>query len=488
MKYLPHPVDFSTFLIAWNGAQRMRTPNVHIKIAEWLHKKWQAGDRRLLLMAFRSCGKSSIVGAFAAWLLYRNADLRILVLAAEGLLAQRMVRNVRRIIERHPLTEHMKPQNPDQWATDRFTIRRKLELRDPSMLARGIDANITGSRADIVICDDVEVPKTCATADRRAILREKLDEIEFILAAGGTVLYAGTPHDWYTIYAEEARSDIGEVAPYLDGYERLCLPIMDDDGNSAWPERYPAEDIAHLRLRTGVNKFQSQMMLVPTNILDGRLNPALLKRYDDDLVYIPELDRLEIGGRRMVACMAFWDPAVSGKDSSVLAIVFSDEDGHLWLHRVCYLRKGSNVDSGEMQAHQVATIAQANRVTAVTIEVNGLGNLLPGLLRTELARQKVPCGVIRHHAVTNKEKRILESFETVMDAGMLHVHGTVYNTSFIREMQEWMPKRKNIRDDGLDAVAGAIALRPPVIKAAHFAGRQSWHGKGVEQAETGFEV
>ncbi|HBR68280.1 MAG TPA: hypothetical protein DEA55_02770, partial [Rhodospirillaceae bacterium] len=103
-------------------------------MAAWLEKSWREKRARLLLMAFRSSGKSTIAGLFAAWLLYVNPALRILVLAADFALAKKMVRNVRRILERHPLTADLKPVKAEQWAGDRFTVSRDLELRDPSML------------------------------------------------------------------------------------------------------------------------------------------------------------------------------------------------------------------------------------------------------------------------------------------------------------------------------------------------------------------
>ena len=54
-------------------------------------------------MAFRGCGKSTLVGLFCAWRLLRAPDTRILVLAADQALAVKMVAQVRRILERHPL-------------------------------------------------------------------------------------------------------------------------------------------------------------------------------------------------------------------------------------------------------------------------------------------------------------------------------------------------------------------------------------------------
>ena len=134
--------------------------------------------------------KSTLVGLFCAWLLYENCNSRILIMSADYELAKKMVRNVKRIIERHPLTTHLKPKQKDQWASDRFTIIRSQELRDPSVLARGIDANITGCRADVIVCDDVEVPKNCDTEAKRNDLKEKLSELDFIVS-----LYTPTTHD-----------------------------------------------------------------------------------------------------------------------------------------------------------------------------------------------------------------------------------------------------------------------------------------------------
>ncbi len=480
-------IDFRLFLIVWNRQQGQSTPLVHLRMAAWLQEKWMAGETRLLLMAFRSCGKSTITGLFAAWLLLVRPDLRILVLAAESLLARRMVRNVRRIIERHPLTAHLKPDRADQWAVDRFTVRRRLELRDPSMLARGIVSNITGSRADMIICDDVEVPNTCDTAEKRADLRERLLELEYILIPGGTLLYVGTPHNWFSIYADSPRGEIGEVQAFLTEYDRLMLPVLDKNGESAWPERYSAEDIARMKLRTGINKFMSQMMLEPVNIAEGRLNPADLVRYNGDLVYMREYNRMDLNGNKLIACGAFWDPAFGGGDASVLAVVFTDDEGSLWLHRVIYLER-ANGDVATAQSREVAESLRQFHVPSVSVESNGIGKFLPQILRRELARARVPCAVLDHVNSRPKDERILEAFQTVMAARLLHVHESVFQTPFITEMQEWRPGVRRGNDDGLDAVAGALALQPVRLKTERFAGRHLWHGGGGHTAKTDFEV
>lgn len=485
--------DFKLFIKLWNQEQKQGTPDIHIKIAEWLERAWKIEKTRLLLMAFRSSGKSTLVGLFAAWLLYRKPELRILVLAADFALAKKMVRNVKRIIELHPLTGGMKPAKADQWASDRFTVNRPMELRDPSMLARGIDSNITGSRADIVICDDVEVPSTSDTAAKRAGLREKLLEISYVLVPGGTELYVGTPHTYFTIYAEKPRTDHGEERAFLEGYHCLKIPVFDADKKSAWPERFCALNLERIREQTGPNKFASQMMLEPVNIAEGRLNPDLLRWYGEELDYASELGLLFLGGRKMVSASAFWDPsfAAARGDNSVLACVFADDAGSMFLQRVEYIRADTaETDEATAQCRVVAGIAKALNLPSITVETNGIGKFLPAILRNELALARVPCSVQELSQTRPKEIRIIEAFDAVMAAGRLYVHKSVAQTPFMTEMREWTPSRTRVHDDGLDAVAGALAQQPCRLKRLYGKGAQGWmkSAQAPHKARTDFKV
>ncbi|MBN1324809.1 MAG: hypothetical protein JW974_01155 [Alphaproteobacteria bacterium] len=56
------------------------------------------------------------------------------------------------------------------------------------------------AHADLIICDDVEVPNTSNTSRKREMLRERLRELDFILSPGGAMIYIGTPHTTETIY------------------------------------------------------------------------------------------------------------------------------------------------------------------------------------------------------------------------------------------------------------------------------------------------
>jgi hypothetical protein len=489
-------IGFRQFVWLWNRCQGQATPPLHVEIAEWLGQRWRSGDRRLVLLVFRSAGKSTLVGIFCAWLLLNDPDLRILVLAAEHDLARKMVRNVKRIIERHPLTRHLVPRRAEQWASDQFTVQRRLTRRDPSLLARGIGSNITGSRADVVICDDVEVPSTCATAPRREELRLRLQEISYVLVPGGLQLYVGTPHSYHTIYAEEHRDDRGETSPFLADFQRLCIPLLDDRGLSRWPERFSAEKITEIRRQSGPAKFDSQMLLRPRNVEEIRLDPAHLIRYDAQLELREANGEaiLSLAGRRLVSASCWWDPAYGAPgtgDASVVAGVFVDEAGLYWLHGIRYLshdpEQRHETDEATQLCRQVAAFVEEFYLPSITIETNGIGRFLPALLRRELQARGLACPVLEHVSRSSKEQRILHAFDPLLAAAALRAHADVWASPFIDEMREWRPGRR-CRDDGLDAVSGCVLAEPVRLSRVGPGRRQTWRpGRPLHTAAIDFD-
>ena len=492
----PGPPSFRDFVGQWNALQGQATPALHLRMADWLADARADRATGLVLLAFRSSGKSTLVGLFCAWLLACDPDLRVMVLAAEEALARKMVRNVKRIVERHPATAGLKPARKELWSADQFVVERRAELRDPSMLARGLAGNITGSRADVVICDDVEVPNTCDTHGKRADLRARLLEIDYVLVPGGLQLYIGTPHSYYSIYADAAREEAGESKPFLDGFRRLSIPVVDAAGESAWPERFDDERIRAVRTRTGPLKFRAQMMLEP--VADGacRLDPDRLVPYDLPLDYSEGNGQpvLSIGGKRMMSASCWWDPSYGslGGDRSVVAIVFTDEDGHCWLHDIAYLSVPPGEARGDEASafcRQVAEFARRNHAPGVRIETNGLGGFLPGILRKEMSAAGVGATVTGMHSRVAKAKRILDAFDARLAAGMLHAHARIRETPFLAEMREWRADIPGVRDDGLDAVAGCLASEPLRLAPGTRPERAEWRpGAPARLVPSDFEI
>lgn len=191
------------FLDEWNKILGFSTPTHHYQIMRFLVDVLNNEPHRGLLNAFRHSGKSTVVGVFAACVLYHNPNTRILILSAESGLASRMVSHIKNILENHPFCFEILPDVKKEWSSHKITIKRPVGIREPSVICQGITGNITGMRSDLIICDDVEVPNTCNTYQKRINLRERLRELDFILSPKGALVYIGTPHTKDTIYKIE---------------------------------------------------------------------------------------------------------------------------------------------------------------------------------------------------------------------------------------------------------------------------------------------
>jgi len=246
------------------------------------------------------------------------------------------------------------------------------------------------------------------------------------------------------------------------------------------------------------SNFAVEMLLQPVNAAQGRLDPARLRRYAGELDYVEGNDEavLSLNGERLVTASCWWDPAYGAPgrgDASVIAAVFLDAAGNAYLHRVAYLTHApaaaGEVDEATQLCRQAAAFARALYLPSISLEVNGVGRFLPGLLRRELAAGGVPAAVREVTSRRPKDIRILEAFDAPLAAGALHAHDSVFATPFVQEMRDWRPGAGHARDDGLDAVAGCLASEPVRLPRLPSAGRRTWRpGAGGVRAPAEFDV
>ncbi len=245
------------------------------------------------------------------------------------------------------------------------------------------------------------------------------------------------------------------------------------------------------------------MLLEPVNIAGSRLDPDRLRLYEAELIYAERNGQhsLALGDARLISASAWWDPAyggTTGGDGSVVACVFTDTDGVYWLHDVQYLTADPRaaLDEARQQCRAVAQFAKRNYLPSLTVETNGIGRFLPGLLREEMRQAKAGCAVLEAHSTRSKETRILEAFEVPLAASQIRCHRRVWRTPFPMEMREWRaagggPGGSGIGggsagagapskapDDGLDAVAGCLLAEPiRLTRAIDAPGtRLTWQG------------
>lgn len=471
-----------------------------------------------MLLAFRGAAKSNILGCWIAFKLWKNRNYHGLVQGADDKLARKVSRHAKDVIRRHPWLAKENMVNVADWALERFSVLGNEDPRDPSCAAHGIMSNVTSSRADEAINDDVEVPKNIRTIEARDRLRERLDEQTHILVPGGRKLYVGTPHTHDSLY-EQVAAEGAEVLKiplfaYAVRYEDKATlkqrrfpfnfePEDDEDlyvfhglkllregidykvgkqaivfdsapgglvdiyaGNN-WPERFDRKEIAFRRseCRT-INAWDSQYQLEAKPVHQVRLDPDRLIGYDAEpsITVANGEVRMLLGSVRVVGAVLYWDPALGqkGTHDSAVSVVFTDERGNLYWHTVKEL-KGDIYDEqnpANSQCHQVRELAIGFQLENVHIETNGPGTFVPPLLRRSLAG--TGCGVIEVQRTSDqaKAKYILEGLEPPLSGQFLWAHVSLWQTKLIGQMRDWIPGVEGQDDDYIDSGAGAVRQTP----------------------------
>lgn len=256
---------------------------------------------------------------------------------------------------------------------------------------------------------------------------------------------------------------------------------MDSAGNPAWPEMFPIEKIKEIENIVGPRHFSAQMMLDYVDEEKIHLDPGALNFYDTG--YDNRLSK--IGEHTISGACLYWDPS-SGRassDGSVCVLVYRD-DKHktAFVHDIIYMV----VDDEDLhplanQCEKVLSFMQRHKLYRIGIEVNGIGNALPEIMRNVATNQHFPINIIKISNHTKKETRILNALEPMLMSGRLFMHNSIKQTALLSEMLAWTPVGSIEHDDGLDAVAGALSMTPVPVRPLH-------SGANIIHAQTEFKI
>jgi len=501
-----HPVlkDFRKFTyLVWKHLNLPDPTPVQYDIASYL----QNGPRRSVIEAFRGVGKSWLTSAFVCWLLLNNPQLKILVVSASKERADAFSTFVKRLINEIPVLHHLRPSDGQRDSVIAFDVGPATPDHSPSVKSVGITGQITGSRADVLIADDVEVPNNSATQMMRDKLSESVKEFDAILKPGGRIIYLGTPQTEMSLYNQlpergyEIRvwpalyPELNKVESYKGSLAPMVTKALEtDSSNAGMPtdsKRFDEADLMERKASYGRAGFALQFML-DTSLSDGDRYPLKVQ----DLIVqnlgptmghlklawaaapelcINDLPNVALTGDRFYRPM--WhsddmseytgavmsiDPSGRGKDETGYACV-KHLAGNLFLTEAGGISGGYELETLEALAYA----AKRNQVKAIIIEANFGDGMFTQLLKPVLQRI-YPCTVEEVKHSTQKEARIIDTLEPVMSTHRLIVDQRVIQKDFdtakdvkyslFYQMTRLTRDRGAlVHDDRLDALAIAVA-------------------------------
>ena len=453
--------DFKLFLQAlWQQLDLPSPTRAQYAIADYL----QNGPKRLQIQAFRGVGKSWITGGFVLWTLFKDPERKIMIISASKERADNMSIFLQKLIIETPWLSHLRPKGDDsRWSRISFDVNCSPH-QAPSVKSVGITGQLTGSRADLMILDDIEVPGNSMTEMMREKLLQLCTEAESILTPkkDSRIMYLGTPQTTFTIYRKLAERNYrpfvwpARFPRSLSNYEGLLAPQLQEDidsGADSWavtdPDRFSDDDLLEREAAMGRSNFMLQFMLDTTlsdaekfplkfaDLVVTSVNPT---QAPDAVVWcsdprnvLKDLPTVGLPGDYFYSPMQLqgsWEPYSeticsvdpSGRGSDETAATYiSQRNGFLYVHEVRAYRDGYSDNT----LLDILRGCKRFNVTKLLIETNFGDGVIAELFKKHLQQTKQAIDVEEVRANVRKEDRIIDALEPVMNQHRLIVDRAV---------------------------------------------------------------
>ena len=457
--------DFKLFLQAlWRELDLPNPTRAQYAIADYL----QHGPKRLQIQAFRGVGKSWITGAFVLWTLFNNPEKKIMIISASKERADNMSIFLQKLIIETPWLAHLRPKSDDsRWSRISFDVACSPH-QAPSVKSVGITGQLTGSRADLMILDDIEVPGNSMTEFMREKLLQLCTEAESILTPkpDSRIMFLGTPQTTFTVYrklAERSYKPFVWPARYprkVTQYEGLLAPQLVEDidgGAEQWDvtdDRFDNEDLIEREASMGRSNFMLQFML-DTSLSDAEkfplkcsdlivtsVNPSTAPESvvwcSDPQNVIKDLPIVGLPGDYFYSPMQLqgtWDPYQeticsvdpSGRGSDETAAAYiSQRNGFLYLHDMRAYRDGYSDNT----LLDILKGCKKYGVTKLLIETNFGDGIVSELFKKHMMQTKQGIDIEEVRANVRKEDRIIDSLEPVLNQHRLVIDRSVIEWDF----------------------------------------------------------
>ena len=464
--------DFRYFLTAiWTHLNLPAPTRAQLCIAEYL----QHGPKRLQIQAFRGVGKSWITAAFVLWTLFIDPDRKVMVVSASKDRADSFSIFCQRLILEVPWLAHLKPKNDDQrWSRISFDVGPATPHQAPSVKSVGITGQLTGSRADLMVLDDVEVPNNSMTELQRGKLLQLVTECESILTPkkDSRIMFLGTPQTTFTIYnklRERSYRPFVWPARYprkVAMYEGLLAPQLADDLDTddlAWKPtdtRFKEEDLLERESSMGRSNFMLQFMLdttlsdrekFPLKFADLIVNPINPTHGPENIIWCSDPDNIlkdlpcvglpgdyyykpmQVQGEwtEYSETICSVDPSGRGADETT-ACFLSQLNGIIYLHEVFATKDGYS----DKTLLTILKKCKKYGVSTLLIESNFGDGIVSELFRKHCQTTKTNINIEETRANVRKEDRIIDALEPVFNQHRLVVDPAVIEWDYASNADE----------------------------------------------------
>jgi len=280
------------------GGRPLRQGRLHVELQQFLNEHHKA-----LIELPRDHGKTMQVCSRVLWELGNDPSLRVKIVCSSEAVAAERGRFLLTALQRNRALRAcfpgLRPTVPQ--SSTRFSVQRPANVIGPSVTAIGVGASLTGTRADLLVCDDIVDVKAIASRNERERIKKYFrDNLMNLLEPDGRCWCLFTP--WHD-------ADLNSELKKNAAFAHFCRAI-DADMTPIWPERWPREKLEERCREIGTTSFARGYRLLP-------LAP-------DAMPIRPEWIRVWLDERPFERVVLSIDPAVSVRaqaDASALVVL-----------------------------------------------------------------------------------------------------------------------------------------------------------------------
>lgn len=430
-----------------------------------------------MIQAQRGQAKTTITAIYAVWRLIQNPSTRIVILSAGENMASQISTLIIQLISGMDILSVLRPDRAagDRASRENYDVHYTLKGPDksPSIACFGATSTVQGSRADLLIADDIESYKNSRTPVQREVLTDITRDFTSICSKGD-IIYLGTPQSVDSIYnalpsrgydiriwtgrfptPEEIPNYNGFLAPRILQIVKARPELqtgggpMGDRGQAVDSVIVPEDKMVAKEIDQGPSFFQLQHML-DTALMDaGRYPldvskifftdlrsdkaPLEMNLYRDRNMKIPVPnqypltldyhlvpDRGSVFGKYNQTYM-YIDPAGGGQNGDETGYAITSEAaGKIFVRKVGAVKGGLEKERME----ELVKIAVDNRVNMIGIEKNfgngALASVLTPMLNKKVAELGIdPIGIEDVWESGQKELRIIDILEPAIENGSI---------------------------------------------------------------------
>jgi hypothetical protein len=269
-----HKIDFATFSREFLNLEVFPHQQNWIDVLEGHDPTWQhpsmtyepGSRRRLLINVPPEHAKSTTMTVnYAMYKIAMNPNIRIVLISQTQTRAKEFLYSLKQRMTEEQWLKMQQVYGPpggyketaDQWTADRIYLERESGEKDPTVQALGIGQQIYGTRADLIIMDDIVSTTNAHEWEKQLNWLQKM--VVTRVGSTGTLLIAGTRVSSIDLYKEIRNPEhwTGGRSPFT--YLAMPAVLEFDDKPAKWKTLWARSD----RPLDGADEFDDPELLTP---------------------------------------------------------------------------------------------------------------------------------------------------------------------------------------------------------------------------------